>query len=81
MKIRVSGVGVPPIRLYIPNGLLLNSAVASVISFAAVRKGVFLTTEQISAFFRVVRSEIRKHPEWVLVDVQTHTGVSVMIYL
>jgi len=81
MKIRVSGVGVPPIRLYIPNGLLLNSAVASVISFAAVQKGVFLTTAQILEWFCGIKAYVRNNPEWVLVDVQTHNGVSVYIKL
>lgn len=81
MKIRVSGIGVLPVRLYIPNGLLLNSAVASVLSFAAVQKGVFLTTAQILEWFRGIKEYVRNNPEWVLADVQTHNGVSVYIKL
>lgn len=81
MKIRVSGTGVPPIRLYIPNGLLLNSAVAYVISFAAVQKGIFLTTEQVSEYFRGIKGYIRSNPDWVPVEVQTHNGISVSIKL
>lgn len=81
MKIVVTSSEGPNIRLPIPSGLVLNRFVAGAAPKYLKEYGLDITKEQAIAFIKVLNQFRRKHPEWVLVEVESSGGEYVKITL
>ena len=69
------------IRLPIPSGLVLNRFVAGFAPKYLKKYGLDITKKQAGAFIKVLNQYRHKHPEWVLVEVQSSDGEYVKIKL
>ncbi len=70
------------IRLLLPTGMVLNRLTAGLISKALVERAKMdLSTGQMMRLMRELKRFKRKHPDWVLVEVQSSDGDYVKIKL
>ena len=74
MKIVVTTNEGPNIRLPIPSGLVLNRFVAGFAPKYLKESGIDITKEQAVLFVKALNQYRRKHPEWVLAEVQSSDG-------
>ena len=81
MRIVVKSNDGPHIWLPIPSGLVLNRFVAGVAPKYLKEHGIHITKEQAVAFIKALNQYRRKHPEWVLVEVQSSDGEYVEVKL
>ena len=81
MKIVVKSNEGPNIRLPIPSGLVLNRFLAGFAPKYLKEYGLDITKEQAITFIKELNRYRRKHPEWVLVEVQSSDGEYVLIKL
>lgn len=81
MKIVVKSNEGPNIWLPIPSGLILNRFAAGFAQKYMRECGLNVTKEQAILIIRELNRYRRKHPEWVLVEVQSSTGEYVKIKL
>lgn len=81
MKIVVKSDDGPNIWLPIPSGLILNRFAAGVAPKYLKEYGIDITKEQAVAFIKELNRYRRKHPEWVLVEVQSSSGEYVKVKL
>lgn len=81
MKIVVITNEGPNIRLPIPSGLVLNRFVAGFAPKYLKEYGIDITKEQAVLFVKALNQYRRKHPEWVLAEVQSSDGEYVKVKL
>ena len=81
MRIVVKCNGGPIFRLPIPSGIVLNRFAAGVACKHLKEQGLDITKAQAVAFIKELNRYRRKHPEWVLVEVQASDGTYVKIQL
>ena len=74
MKIVVKSNEGPNIWLPIPSGLVLNRFVAGFVPKYLKGYGLDITKEQAILFVKALNQYRRKHPEWVLAEVQSADG-------
>ena len=81
MKIIVTSKEGPNIRLPIPSGLVLNRLVAGFAPRYLKEYGLDITKEQAVLFVKALNQYRRKHPDWVLAEVQSSDGEYVKVKL
>ena len=81
MKIVVKSNEGPNIWLPIPSGLVLNRFVAGFVPKYLKGYGLDITKEQAILFVKALNRYRRKHPEWVLAEVQSADGEYVKVKL
>ena len=81
MKIVVKSNERPNIWLPIPSGLVLNRFVAGFVPKYLKGYGLDITKEQAILFVKALNQYRRKHPEWVLAEVQSADGEYVKVKL
>ena len=81
MKIVVTTKEGPNIRLPIPSGLVLNRFVAGFAPKYLKEYGIDISKEQAVVFVKALNRYRRKHPEWVLVEVESSNGEYVKVQL
>lgn len=82
MRIFVTKNGETRVNLHVPTGLLLNPVSATLASaFIKEKDGTRYTGEQLRKAAQVLKDYKRSHPDWVLVEVDTHEGEHVNITL
>ena len=81
MIIKVHSAEGPNLFIPIPTGLLCNRLTAGFSAKMMEQNGMHATPEQMLRFFRTARRYKRKHPDWVMVEVQSATGDYVYVKL
>ena len=81
MKIVVQKEGRRILRLRIPLGLLMNRAAASAAAGALARRGINITREQLFAMMKAIKEVRRRHPDWVLVEMEGGSGETLKVEL
>jgi hypothetical protein len=81
MKIVVKSNEGPNLWLPIPSGLVLNRFVAGFAPQYLKEYGLDITKEQAISFVKALNKYRRRHPQWVLVEVQSAEGEYVKIKL
>jgi len=81
MRVVVKSNKGPNIWLPIPSGLVLNRFVAGIAPRYLKDHGINITKEQAITFVVALNRYRRKHPDWVLVEVQSSDGDYVKIKL
>ena len=81
MKIVVTTKEGPNIRLPIPSGLVLNRFVAGFAPQYLKEYGLDITKEQAILFVKALNQYRHKHPEWVLLEVESSSGEHAKIKL
>lgn len=81
MRIVVKSKDGPNIWLPIPSCLVFNRFVAGIAPKYLKEDGIEITKEQAVAFIRALNQYRHKHPDWVLVEVQSAEGEYVKIKL
>ena len=81
MIIKVRAKDGPNLTIPIPTSLLCNRLTAGFSAKMMEQNGMHATPEQMVRFFRAVRQYKRKHPDWVMVEVESSTGDYVYVKL
>ena len=81
MIVKVRSEGGPNLFIPIPTSLLCNRLTAGFSAKMMEQNGMHATPEQMVRFFRAVRQYKRKHPDWVMVVVESCTGDYVYVKL
>lgn len=81
MRIRIENTDIPDLHLRLPNALALNTFTAQWLHKAGEEHHVHLTRGQILSLMRAARRYSRKHPDWVLVDVQDKDNTHIQVTL
>ena len=81
MIIKVRAKDGPNLTIPIPTSLLCNRLTAGFSAKMMEQNGVHATPEQMIRFFRTARQYKRKHPDWIMVEVETSTGDYVLVKL
>ena len=81
MIVKVRAEDGPNLTIPIPTSLLCNRLTAGFSAKVMEQNGVHATPEQMVRFFRAIRQYKRKHPDWVMVEVESSTGDYVYVKL
>ena len=81
MIVKVRAKDGPNLTIPIPTALLCSRLTAGFSAKMMAQNGVNATPEQMVRFFRAARQYKRKHPDWVLVEVESSTGDYVFVKL
>ena len=81
MIVKVRAKDGPNLTIPIPTALLCNRLTAGFSAKMMAQNGVHATPEQMIRFFRTARQYKRKHPDWVMVEVESNTGDYVYVKL
>jgi len=81
MLIKVRSQDGPNLTIPIPTGLFCNRLTAGFAAKAMAQNGWNATPEQMVRFFQAARQYKRKHPDWVMVEVQSSEGDYVYVKL
>ena len=81
MLIKVRSQDGPNLTIPIPTGLFCNRLTAGIAAKAMAQNGWNATPEQMVRFFRTARQYKRKHPDWVMVEVESSNGDYVYVKL
>ena len=81
MLIKVRSQDGPNLTIPIPTGLLCNRLTVGFAAKMMEQNGMHATPEQMVRFFRAVRRYKRKHPDWVMVEVESSNGDYVYVKL
>ena len=81
MLIKVRSQDGPNLTIPIPTGLFCNRLTAGFAAKAMEQNGCTATPEQMVRLFKAIRQCKRKHPDWVLVEVQSADGDYVYVKL
>ena len=79
MKITVHSNDSKNIRLQLPTGLCLNPVMAMILPSFMKQNGMAVSRNQMLILIRAVNQYRHRHPEWVLVEVQSADGDYVQI--
>ena len=79
MIIKIRSTEGPNIFIPIPTGLFCNRLTAGIAAKMMEQNGMHATPEQMLRFFRTARRYKRKHPDWVMVEVQSADGDHVYV--
>ena len=71
----------PNLTIPLPTGLFCNRLTAGIAAKAMAQNGWNATPEQMARFFQAARRYKRKHPDWVMVEVQSADGDYVYVKL
>ena len=64
----------PRLLIPIPIGLFCNRLTVGIAAKAMEQNGITATPAQMMKLFRTIRRCKRKHPDWVMVEVQSSNG-------
>ena len=81
MIVKVRSKDGPNLLIPIPTGLFCNRLTAGIAAKVMAQNGWNATPEQMARFFRIARRYKRKHPDWVMVEVETGTGDYIYVKL
>ena len=81
MLIKVRSADGPNLTIPLPTGLFCNRLTAGFAAKAMQQNGWNATPEQMVRFFQAARQYKRKHPDWVMVEVQSSGGDYVYVKL
>ena len=81
MIVKVRAEDGPNLTIPIPTSLLCNRLTAGFSAKMMAQNGVNATPEQMVRLFRAARQYKRKHPDWVMVEVESSTGDYVYVKL
>ena len=81
MIVKVRAKDGPNLTIPIPTSLLCSRLTAGFSAKMMEQNGVHATPEQMVRFFRTARQYTRKHPDWVMVEVESSTGDYVYVKL
>ena len=81
MIIKIRSQDGPNLFLPIPTGLFCNRLTAGFAAKVMAQNGCTATPEQMVRLFRAIRQYKRKHPDWVLTEVQSADGDCVYVKL
>ena len=81
MLIKVRSTDGPNLTIPLPTGLFCNRLTAGFAAKAMAQNGWNATPEQMARLFRAIRQYKRKHPDWVMVEVQSSDGDYVYVKL
>ena len=79
MKIVVKSNEGPNICLPLPSGLVLNRFVAGFAPQYLKEYGIDISKEQAVLFVKALNQYRHKHPEWILVEVESSSGEYVKV--
>ena len=81
MIVKVRAKDGPNLPIPIPTSLLCSRLTAGLSAKMMAQNGVHATPEQMVRFFRTARQYKRKHPDCVMVEVESSTGDYVFVKL
>ena len=81
MLIKVRSTDGPNLTIPLPTGLFCNRLTAGIAAKAMAQHGWNATPEQMARFFQAAHQYKRKHPDWVMVEVQSSDGDYVYVKL
>ena len=81
MLIKVRSTDGPNLTIPLPTGLFCNRLTAGFAAKAMAQNGWNATPEQMARFFQAARQYKRKHPDWVLTEVESSNGDYVYVKL
>ena len=81
MLIKVRSTDGPNLTIPLPTGLFCNRLTAGIAAKAMAQNGWNATPEQMARFFQAAHQYKRKHPDWVMVEVQSADGDYVYVKL
>lgn len=67
------------LKILLPTGLILNRFTAALAPKYLKEQNIHITKKQAVSFVKALNCYRRKHPEWVLVEVQSADGEYVKI--
>ncbi len=79
MKIQIKDSENHKFCVPIPTGAVFGHITAAILPRALLDKGVTITKKQAYQFIRELRRYKKRHPDWVLVDVESSDGETVKI--
>lgn len=74
MIVKIRSKDGPNLFIPIPTGLFCNRLTAGFAARMMEQNGMNATPAQMVRFFRAVSRYKRKHPDWVMVEVESSTG-------
>ena len=81
MVVKIRSADGPNLFIPIPMGLFCNRLTAGIAAKAMEQNGWTATPAQMAKLFRCLRQTKRRHPDWVLVEVQSADGDYVRVKL
>ena len=81
MIVKVRAKDGPNLTIPIPTSLLCSRLTAGFSAKMMAQNGMHATPAQMVRFFRAARQYKRKHPDWVMVEVESSTGDYVYVKL
>ena len=81
MLIKVRSTDGPNLTIPLPTGLFCNWLTAGIAAKTMAQNGWNATPEQMARLFQAARQYKRKHPDWVMVEVQSSDGDYVYVKL
>ena len=81
MIIKIRSTDGPNLFIPIPTGLFCNRFTAGFAAKMMAQNGLNATPEQMIRFFRTARQYKKRHPDWVMVEVESSTGDYVFVKL
>ena len=74
MIVKVRATDGPNLTIPIPTRLFCNRLTAGFAATTMAQNGITATPRQMMTLFRTIRRYKRKHPDWVMVEVQSSNG-------
>ena len=81
MIVKIRSQDGPNLTIPIPTGLFCNRLTAGIAARVMARNGMNASPEQLARLFRCIRRVKHRHPDWVLVEVQSANGDQVYVKL
>ena len=81
MIVKVRAKDGPNLTIPIPTALLCSRLTAGFSAKMMAQNGLNATPEQMIRFFRTARQYKKRHPDWVMVEVESSTGDYVFVKL
>ncbi len=81
MKIIVKNNGESTIKLLLPTGLVASRLGANIVAKNLQKQGIDVNKKQALALVKYLNTYRKTHKEWVLVEVESANGSSVIVKL